>query len=326
MAQPGGIPAEKYCLIGGITTVQLLVVSSNPGRFTLCLHEYCKLLMLLKLIALLLFVFSGGAVFTDWGRRNKWLAIAAGTIAIVGSYYLAKDVWSDLTANHRSPTSENQSSGNSNSPANKTEQYSASLSAEYKEILLGRTSGPWSYSKDSTGSYGRVTLMKKEFSPPVVFQHSDVRKIWVWELSGSSTSAITGIDGDGLHTTFYVDRKAMTSVFSKDTANLGVFWSPSGRYVMSINSYEGVHISLLDSQLGIYRNGALLEANGNPLLAVSSPAWADDERHVLLSATEVVDPWSTKPNSGQNVDTHLLQIDVPSLKSKVANSTSPQMK
>ena len=34
MAQPGGIPAEKHRLLGGTVTVQLLGVSSNPGRFT----------------------------------------------------------------------------------------------------------------------------------------------------------------------------------------------------------------------------------------------------------------------------------------------------
>lgn len=33
--QPGGIQAEKHRLIGGIVTVQLLGVSSNPGRFML---------------------------------------------------------------------------------------------------------------------------------------------------------------------------------------------------------------------------------------------------------------------------------------------------
>ena len=33
-AQPGGVPGEKHRLIGGIVTVQVLGVSSNPGRFT----------------------------------------------------------------------------------------------------------------------------------------------------------------------------------------------------------------------------------------------------------------------------------------------------
>jgi hypothetical protein len=35
-AQPGGVPAEKHLLIGGIATVQLLGVSSFPGRFRSC--------------------------------------------------------------------------------------------------------------------------------------------------------------------------------------------------------------------------------------------------------------------------------------------------
>ena len=47
-------------------------------------------------ILAILFVITGGAVFSDWFRRNKALATCAGMVAVVGSYYLFVGILEDL--------------------------------------------------------------------------------------------------------------------------------------------------------------------------------------------------------------------------------------
>ena len=48
------------------------------------------------LLLAVLFVASGGAVFSDWFRTHRGLAFAAGCVAILGSYYLFQSIYDDL--------------------------------------------------------------------------------------------------------------------------------------------------------------------------------------------------------------------------------------
>ena len=43
-----------------------------------------------------LFVATGGAVFTEWGRQHKVLLVLAGAVAVVAATYLFRDVYEDL--------------------------------------------------------------------------------------------------------------------------------------------------------------------------------------------------------------------------------------
>ena len=44
----------------------------------------------------ILFVVSGGAVFSDWFRTHRGLTFVAGCVAILGSYYLFQSIYNDL--------------------------------------------------------------------------------------------------------------------------------------------------------------------------------------------------------------------------------------
>jgi len=55
------------------------------------------MLVVLKIIGLsIIFVSTGGAVFTDWGRKNRTLLFLAGIVAVIGSTYLIRDIYNDL--------------------------------------------------------------------------------------------------------------------------------------------------------------------------------------------------------------------------------------
>jgi hypothetical protein len=61
------------------------------------------MLLVAKILMLALFVVTGGAVFTKWGRRHKLSVFVAGAVAIIGSSYLARDIARDF---HLAPTKE----------------------------------------------------------------------------------------------------------------------------------------------------------------------------------------------------------------------------
>jgi hypothetical protein len=55
------------------------------------------MLLTLKFLTLAsLFVGTGGAVFTEWGRKHQFLVILAGVVAIAASTYLIRDIYNDL--------------------------------------------------------------------------------------------------------------------------------------------------------------------------------------------------------------------------------------
>lgn len=55
------------------------------------------MLTALKILSLtIVFVGTAGAVFPEWGRKYRVLALSAAIVAIVGSLYLFRDVWMDL--------------------------------------------------------------------------------------------------------------------------------------------------------------------------------------------------------------------------------------
>ena len=51
----------------------------------------------LKLATLaVIFVVTGGAVFAEWGRRNPLLIALASIVAMIGAFYLFRDIYNDL--------------------------------------------------------------------------------------------------------------------------------------------------------------------------------------------------------------------------------------
>ena len=55
------------------------------------------MLLTLKFLTLAtLFVGTGGAVFTEWGRRNQVLVVLAGIVAVAAATYLARDIYEDF--------------------------------------------------------------------------------------------------------------------------------------------------------------------------------------------------------------------------------------
>lgn len=52
--------------------------------------------LLLKIFLTVIFIATGGAVFSSWGRRHLPLAIMAALVSIIGSYYLLKSIAQDL--------------------------------------------------------------------------------------------------------------------------------------------------------------------------------------------------------------------------------------
>src|SRR5262245_53931579 len=60
------------------------------------------MLLTIKFVTLAtLFVVTGGAVFSDWGRRHRLLVLLASVVAIVASTYLLRDILEDFRGEMR---------------------------------------------------------------------------------------------------------------------------------------------------------------------------------------------------------------------------------
>lgn len=55
-----------------------------------------SIIIALRLALSVIFIITGGAVFTEWGKRNRGLATLAAVIALIGSFYLGKGLYQDL--------------------------------------------------------------------------------------------------------------------------------------------------------------------------------------------------------------------------------------
>lgn len=280
------------------------------------------MLVAAKIIFAMLFVITGGAVFTEWGRRHKFLVFAASAIALLGAYYLADDIYNDiknLTTNRENSVSYSKSDEEAN--------IQKSIEINYSEIGLQKEVGKWRYNlSDEDGGLAVVKYNGKDFVPPIEFDRKGVNIVRVYSEQGGQWAAVVGMDIDGLRETYYADIEAKRAIFSKDSLEGGAYWSPSKRYMVTLNTYEGMWLSLLDTSLETYRNGDLLVRGDNPLFGEGLPLWPEHEKYFLLRVTERVDPWTTKPNRGRVVDTHLLRVELPSLEYSVVNSTSPMLK
>lgn len=68
--------------------------------------------VLMKVVSIIAFIITGGAVFSSWGRRHPALAMMAASIALVGSYYTFKSIAQDLQdASAEGVSNERASSG-----------------------------------------------------------------------------------------------------------------------------------------------------------------------------------------------------------------------
>lgn len=53
------------------------------------------------LVVSILFVLTGGAVFSEWGKQHRFLVFLSSIVAVLGTFYLFQEIYSDLKADMR---------------------------------------------------------------------------------------------------------------------------------------------------------------------------------------------------------------------------------
>lgn len=277
----------------------------------------------LKLLLGLVFVLTGGAVFTDWGRKHRTLVISAAVVSVIGSYYLFKDLYDDFKREIVLEISSSQTtslpvndapniSGGSpelNEPVTQSPQPSIALVK-----LDGRWNG-WSYAKDSTG-YGVITHTRFKFKKRISFPQYDTPAVKIYSMPTSEWVVIVGQDIDGKETSYHINTKTGDAIFARDDAK-NVYWSPSGRYVLSVGGGEVDFLGLVDVTTGLYSRSDSLQYshnNSNRALFVNgAPLWARGEEFFIVTVHEIQTDDGGREKSGTLGDAGVLRVEVPSL-------------
>lgn len=53
-------------------------------------------ILIIKVISAILLILSGGLIFTEYGRRNRFISISAASLGVLASVYVIMDVKDDI--------------------------------------------------------------------------------------------------------------------------------------------------------------------------------------------------------------------------------------
>jgi hypothetical protein len=155
----------------------------------------------------------------------------------------------------------------------------------------------------------------RRFEPAIIVRPQYVSQVSVFAAGNSEWVAVVGDDIDGQDPTFLANTRTLEMIPTQETAT-AIFFSPSAKYLIIRNQYEGNYFRLLDTETGIYNQTSISSSFGNIFQLESAPVWTGDEEFFIVRATEREDPWNpNNPNRGRLVGTKTLKFEVPSLRS-----------
>jgi len=224
--------------------------------------------IVITIITAVAFVWTGGAVFTDWGKKHKALAIAAGIVAIAGGFFLFDDIKGLVVSSPDAGQVQPAITG-------KGDAELKGAPVETEVISLGQSWRGWTYEKrDAT--YAGFAKANKKLDRLVRFYASETPKIKIFSQGQSNWIAVVGLDVDGKETAYYVDQSTGKVLYTPNEVK-DVFWSPSGRYIVSLCGGEVDYFALLDTETGQYFTGNAIEDKSGSYYVRSAPLWPKSE-------------------------------------------------
>jgi hypothetical protein len=277
------------------------------------------LLTALKILLLaILFVISGGALFTDWAKKHKLLVLLASIFSIAAAYYLFRDIYNDLKRDVSEDLTGPRTISTESPAAEPTvrsyrDDFTAS-SHQAKEFRLkrGESSGAWTYTNE-----GYVRLNGDSItSIGILFYAADVPEVMISQPT-DDWAAVVGYDQDGLWKYYVVDIEKKRSVVSSGPPHK-IYWSPNLKYLVAFTAYEGAAIERVGlEQLDIKRT-KILTWHNFLMFPRDLINWSTDEERFLAVTDVTTNPWEdptgkkdpASPESWTSVPTNTFILEV----------------
>ncbi len=179
-------------------------------------------------------------------------------------------------------------------------------------LPLGNTVSEFTYSKSGT-----ILYKGKKFNPAVTSRPDDVPTFRISLLKERGLAGAIAEDVDGQNRLFLLDLKTSVSTPLQppgmSSAAQRVFWSPSGRYMLALCTYEGQRFVGVELKSKKVSEGDFLAANGRLWAIKGDPHW-DAADSLLFTVEETCNPYDEPDCDVERVlATYLVRLDAATL-------------
>lgn len=185
---------------------------------------------------------------------------------------------------------------------------------KYTEFVIarGETTNGFTFTTDGVLLYNKAI-----FSPPVSARYPDIPKFKISILNSKQLAAAISLDQDGKTQLFLMDLKKGTSreIYEGGVASQ-IYWSPSGKYLVVLCSYEGERFISIDLATGKVLNKDFIKPKDPKRLwriTKDFPAWAGKSDFLEFTVNEICNYYEDHECGEKIFAVHSLKMDAASL-------------
>jgi hypothetical protein len=161
-------------------------------------------------------------------------------------------------------------------------------------VPIGKTVDNFTFSKN-----GLLSYKEKYFNPAIKVRPDSVQSFKISLLKDKGLAGAIAEDGDGQNSAYLLDLGAQTATPLQKSGTWSgaqkIFWSPSGRYMLALCSYEGQRFIGVDLQTKKVVEGDFLGSKGKLWAITDEPHWIKDTDTLTFTVNETCNPFD-EPN------------------------------
>jgi|CXWL01.1.fsa_nt_gi hypothetical protein len=157
-------------------------------------------------------------------------------------------------------------------------------------VAIGKPAGAFTLSND-----GSLLYRTKQFRPAIKVNTDTVRSFSIVPRKDGKFAGALAQDSDGQNFAFLLKLTDFSSTplqaAGKWSAAQSFFWSPSGRYLLALCSYEGHRFVGIDVESRKLTEGPFLGSANRLGLVENAPTWYEQEDALLFILAEKCSPY-----------------------------------
>jgi hypothetical protein len=157
-------------------------------------------------------------------------------------------------------------------------------------VTIGKTSGAFALSND-----GSLLYRTQQFRPAIKVNTDSVRSFSIVPRKDGKFAGALAQDSDGQNFAFLLNLIDFSSTplqaAGKWSAAQSFFWSPSGKYLLALCSYEGHRFVGIDVETRTLTEGPFLGGANRLGLVEDTPTWYEQEDVLLFLLAEKCSPY-----------------------------------
>jgi hypothetical protein len=158
-------------------------------------------------------------------------------------------------------------------------------------VPLGATESEFTFSKTGT-----LTYKGKPFNPAVEVKPDSVHTFRIYSSKTKGFAGAIAEDVDGQNSAFLLDLESLLSTplqkAGKWSGAQKVFWSPSGRYMLTLCTYEGQRFIGIDLKTKNVVEGEFLGRAGKLWGISDEPHWTTGADILTFTVDETCNPYN----------------------------------